>query len=406
MGRICSASSIISVLVICLSISMPGNCRPIASTTNITTKGWVDNGHGRTPPMGWSSWNSFHCNITEELIIQIANAMVFTGLADLGYKYINLDDCWGRFTRSPVQHKLEEDREKFPSGLAALGNYIHSLGLQFGIYSSAGTSTCSGSMPGSLGHEQADAYTFASWGVDYLKYDNCYNNGISPLIRYRAMSDALRATGRPIFYNICEWGDMEPALWAGELGNSWRTADDIVDNWNRMLCIADKNAMYAEYARPGAWNDPDTLEVGNGGMSHEEYKVHFSIWAISKAPLILGCDIRNLSSETWSLISNSEVIAVNQDPLGIQAKKVRNYGQRDLWAGPLSQNRFVILFVNRKTYDLEITAHWSDVGIPDDTVVLARDLWLHQDLSDILIGNFSVTVKSHSCKMFILTPHY
>ncbi|KAL9271303.1 Alpha-galactosidase 1-like protein [Drosera capensis] len=231
-------------------------------------------------------------------------------------------------TNISIWHKLEEDWEKFPSGLAALGNYIHSLGLQFGIYSSAGTSTCSGSMPGSLGHEQADAHTFASWGVDYLKYDNCYNNGISPLIR--AMSDALKATGRPIFYNICEWGDMEPALWAGELGNSWRTADDIVDNWNRMLCIADKNAMYAEYARPGAWNDPDTLEVGNGGMSHEEYKVHFSIWAISKAPLILGCDIRNLSSETWSLISNSEVIALNQDPLGIQAKKVRNYGQRDV----------------------------------------------------------------------------
>ncbi|GAB2233569.1 hypothetical protein Droror1_Dr00002795 [Drosera rotundifolia] len=352
----------------------------------------------------WSSWNHFACNIDEDLIKQTAQAMVTTGLANLGYKYINLDDCWGELGRNSLQHVLVANPVKFPSGMAALGNYIHNLGLKFGIYSSAGNYTCSGTMPGSLGHEQADANTFASWGVDYLKYDNCYNDNIHPKIRYQAMSDALQNTGRPIFYSICEWGDQQPALWAGEFGNSWRTTDDITDDWESIMCIADMNDVYAEHAGPGAWNDPDMLEVGNGGMSYDEYVVHFSIWAISKAPLIIGCDLRNMTNDTLSILSNAEVIAVNQDPLGIQARQVRNYGQRDVWAGPLSGGRTVVLFVNKKYSTEEMTAFWSDIGVSANQAVQVRDLWLHEDLNTTMTGNLTVTLLAHSCKMFILTP--
>ncbi|GAB2223300.1 hypothetical protein Droror1_Dr00017440, partial [Drosera rotundifolia] len=361
-------------------------------------------GHNHTCGARWSSWNHFQCNISEDLIKQTARALVSTGLAKLGYKYVNIDDCWGQSSRNYSQQNLAADSGKFPSGMAALGKYIHGLGLKFGIYTSAGNRTCSGSMPGSLGYEQVDATTFASWGVDYVKYDNCFNDGIDPHIRYKAMSDALRKSGRSIFYNICEWGDMQPALWASKFGNSWRTTDDIVDNWDLMLCIADKNAVYADYAKPGAWNDPDMLEVGNGGMTDDQYTVHFSIWAISKAPLIIGCDVCKITSETLAIIGNEEVIAVNQDPLGVQAKKVRNYGEKDVWAGPLSNNKVVILLVNRKDYNSTMTAYWSDIGIPTNKIAYARDLWLHSNLDTPLKGNLTVMVPPRSCKMFVLTP--
>ncbi|GAB2233570.1 hypothetical protein Droror1_Dr00002796 [Drosera rotundifolia] len=330
--------------------------------------------------------------------------MVSSGFSNLGYKYINIDDCWGHLERSAFVHLLEPNATKFPSGMAPLGDYIHSLGLKFGIYSCAGNFTCSGTMPGSLGHEEEDAKTLASWGVDYLKYDNCFNNNIHPKIRFKAMSDALKQTGRPIFYSICEWGDMQPAFWANEFGNSWRTTDDISDQWDRMLSIADKNQVYADRARPGAWNDPDMLEIGNGGMTYDEYIVHFSIWAISKAPLIIGCDLRGMSNDTLTILSNEEVISVNQDPLGIQAMHVRNYGQRYVLAGPLWKNRVVVLLVNGKDTVETMTAYWSDIGLPTNKAVLARDLWLHVNLDGTFRGNLTATLPGHSCKMFILTP--
>ncbi|KAI3880476.1 hypothetical protein MKW92_006148 [Papaver armeniacum] len=364
----------------------------------------LDNGLGSTPPMGWNSWNHFNCKIDEIIIRQTADALVSTGLAKLGYEYVNLDDCWAESARDS-EGNLVANKSTFPSGIKALADYVHSKGLKLGIYADSGRRTCTGTMPGSLNHEEQDARTFASWGIDYLKYDNCFNDDIKPTIRYPIMSRALNQTGRPIFFSICEWGDMHPALWAGDWGNSWRTTNDISNSWISMLYTADMNEVYADYAKPGGWNDPDMLEVGNAGMKFSEYVVHFSIWAISKAPLLLGCDIRNTTTETMVIIGNKEVIDVNQDLLGKQAKKVRMQGQRMIWAGPLSGNKVVVLFVNQSPRPTSMTAHWDDIGIPNNTVVEARDLWKHLTLET----NFSdklttASIAPHSCMMFILKP--
>ncbi|KAL8464893.1 hypothetical protein ACS0TY_034394 [Phlomoides rotata] len=286
-------------------------CVCIAESGHHLQRKLLQNGLGLTPQMGWNSWNHFQCNIQEKLIKETADAMVSTGLAALGYKYINLDDCWAELNRDS-KGNLVAKGSTFPSGIKALADYVHGKGLKLGIYSDAGTQTCSKQMPGSLGHEEQDAKTFASWGVDYLKYDNCNNNNISPKERYPVMAKALLNSGRPIFFSLCEWGQEDPATWAKSIGNSWRTTGDISDNWDSMTSRADLNDKWAAYAGPGGWNDPDMLEVGNGGMSTQEYRSHFSIWALAKAPLLIGCDIRSLDAVTRALLSNHEVIAVNQ----------------------------------------------------------------------------------------------
>ncbi|XP_047312492.1 alpha-galactosidase 1-like [Impatiens glandulifera] len=268
------------------------------------------NGVGLTPPMGWNSWNHFYCDINEDIIKQAADALVSSGLSELGYTYVNIDDCWAEVHRE--EGKLIAKNSTFPSGIKAIADYVHAKGLKLGIYSDAGSFTCSKKMPGSLGFEETDAKTFADWGIDYLKYDNCNNGGVKPTVRYPVMTRALMKTGRPIFLSLCEWGDMHPALWGNPVGNSWRTTGDIQDNWDSMMSRADINDYFAEHARPGGWNDPDMLHIGNGGMTLDEYKVHFSIWAISKAPLLLGCDVRNVTKDIMNIIANKEVIAVNQ----------------------------------------------------------------------------------------------
>lgn len=361
------------------------------------------NGLGTTPPMGWNSWNHFYCNINETNIKQAADELVSTGLAKLGYKYVNIDDCWAEMYRDD-KGKFVPKKSTFPSGIKALADYVHSKGLKLGIYSDAGYYTCSKTMPGSLGHEEVDAKTFASWGIDYLKYDNCNNGWIKPTVRYPVMTHALMKTGRPIYFSLCEWGDMHPALWGAPLGNSWRTTNDIADNWESMISRADQNEIYADYARPGGWNDPDMLEIGNGGMTNDEYKVHFSIWAISKAPLLIGCNLRNITKETMEILGNREVIAVNQDPLGVQAKKVRMVGGREIWAGPLSDYRVALVILNREPERTAITAEWDDIGLPSNTLVEARDLWEHKTWEKKFVGNLTVTLDSHTCKMYVLKP--
>ncbi|XP_054792803.1 alpha-galactosidase 1-like isoform X2 [Prosopis cineraria] len=332
------------------------------------------NGLGVTPPMGWNSWNHFACQIDEKVIRETADALVATGLSKLGYTYVNIDDCWAESSRDG-KGNLVAKKSTFPSGIKALADYVHSKGLKLGIYSDAGYFTCSKKMPGSLHHEEQDAKTFASWGIDYLKYDNCNNGGTRPTVRYPIMTRALLKAGRPIFFSLCEWGDLHPALWGAKVGNSWRTTNDINDSWDSMISRADMNEVYADLARPGGWNDPDMLEVGNGGMTTNEYIVHFSLWALSKAPLLLGCDVRNMTKETQMIISNQEVIAVNQDSLGVQGKKVRMEGDIEIWAGPLSKNRVVVVLLNRGPVRYSITALWDDIGIPPKSVVEARDLW-------------------------------
>ncbi|KAJ0037619.1 hypothetical protein Pint_21935 [Pistacia integerrima] len=356
---------------------------------------------GLTPPMGWNSWNHFNCNVNETIIKDAADGLVSSGLAQLGYTYVNIDDCWAEKVRDK-NGNLVARNTTFPSGIKALADYVHSRGLKLGIYSSAGFFTCSNTMPGSLGYEEQDAKTFASWGIDYLKYDNCYNDGTNPTARYPAMTRALMKAGRPIYYSLCEWGDMHPATWGFRVGNSWRTTGDISDNFDTMMNRADMNNMYADYARPGGWNDPDMLEVGNGGMTKDQYIIHFSLWAMVKSPLLLGCDLTNLTQETLEIIGNKEVIAINQDPLGVQAKKVRE--DAEIWAGPLSGYRFVALLVNRGTWSTNITAHLEDIGIPPKTKVQVRDLWEHKTLEETATMNLTASLGAYGSKMYLLTP--
>lgn len=361
----------------------------------------LENGLGRTPQMGWNSWNHFNCDINEDLIRKTADAMVSTGLAALGYRYINIDDCWGESSRDSLGN-LVPKRSTFPSGIKALADYVHGKGLKLGIYSDAGSQTCSMLMPGSLGYEEKDAKTFASWEVDYLKYDNCNNHGASPQERYTKMGKALQNSGRSIFFSLCEWGQNDPATWATGVGNSWRTTGDIKDNWASMTSCADLNDQWASYAHPGGWNDPDMLEVGNGGMTTAEYRSHFSIWALAKAPLIIGCDLRSMSRETKEILSNAEVIAVNQDKLGVQGRKVRS-GDKEVWAGPLSGGRVVVVLWNRGSSQASITASWADVRLDSSKVVDARDLWAHKTTYSVQ-REISATVDSHDVKMYVLSP--
>ncbi|KAG8373481.1 hypothetical protein BUALT_Bualt11G0028700 [Buddleja alternifolia] len=380
-------------------------CTATATESIISRRDLLGNGLASTPPMGWNSWNHFNCKIDENIIKQTADSLVSTGLSKLGYKYVNIDDCWAEISRND-KGELVPKKSTFPSGMKALADYVHSKGLKLGIYSDAGYYTCSKKMPGSLGHEEQDAKTFASWGIDYLKYDNCNNDESRPTLRYPVMTRALMKAGRPIFFSLCEWGDMHPALWGYTVGNSWRTTNDISDTWESMVSRADQNEVYADFARPGGWNDPDMLEVGNGGMTKDEYIIHFSIWAISKAPLLIGCDTRNITKDTMEIIANKEVIAVNQDKLGVQAKKVRMEGDWEVWAGPLSNYRVAVLIMNRGSWRTAITAHWDDIGIPPNTSVVARDLWEHKTLKTRFVGNLTATVDSHACKMYILKPVY
>ncbi|ONK73723.1 uncharacterized protein A4U43_C04F34590 [Asparagus officinalis] len=379
-------------------------------------RGLIENGLGRTPQMGWNSWNHFHCDINEQMIKETADAMVSTGLASLGYHYVNLDDCWAEQDRDSKGH-LAAKASTFPSGIKALADYVHDKGLKLGIYSDAGTQTCSRKMPGSLGHEDQDAKTFASWEVDYLKYDNCNNPGTSPQERYAKMSNALQNSGRKIFFSLCEWGQDDPATWAGNIGNSWRTTGDIEDNWDRYKILtfkkksynvfstsrADENDKWASYAKPGGWNDPDMLEVGNGGMTTEEYRSHFSIWALAKAPLLIGCDIRSMDNVTHEILSNSEVIAVNQDKLGVQGRKIKSDGGLEVWAGPLSGGRIAVVLWNRGSSEASITANFSDIGLKSSDTVDARDLWEHSTSSSVQ-GQITVKMGSHACKMYVLSP--
>ncbi|KAK8276577.1 hypothetical protein V6Z11_D10G209500 [Gossypium hirsutum] len=337
----------------------------------------LNNGLALTPQMGWNSWNFFACSISEDLIKETADALVSTGLADLGYVYVNIDDCWSAATRN-LKGQLVPDPKTFPSGIKALSDYVHGKGLKLGIYGDAGAFTCQ-VRPGSLFHETGDAQLFADWGVDYLKYDNCFNLGIDPKKRYPPMRDALNATGRTIFYSICEC----------------------------MTTIADINDKWASRAGPGGWNDPDMLEVGNGGMTYQEYRAHFSIWALMKAPLLIGCDVRNMTAETLEILSNKEVISVNQDSLGVQGRKVYVSGEANclqVWAGPLSGNRLVVAFWNRCSKAATITARWEVLGLESSTHVSIRDLWQHKEVKENAVASFGAKVDSHDCHMYIFTP--
>ena len=293
----------------------------------------VFNSLAQTPPMGWNSWNKFGCNVSESLLKEIADAMVTSGMKDAGYEYIVIDDCWqvGR----DEQGNIQVDSVRFPSGMKVLADYIHGKGLKLGIYSCAGSYTCQG-RPGSRGYQFQDARQYAAWGVDYLKYDWCSNEGQKAEAAYRTMSDALKASGRPIVFSICEWGENEPWTWGKGIGHLWRVTADIRDcyqckfDWGGVgvLDIIDIMAELYPYAGPGHWNDAEMLEVGNGGMTHDENITHFSMWCMLATPLMAGNDLRKMDTETREILTNKEAIAVNQDSLGQQARRVMDMGEK------------------------------------------------------------------------------
>ncbi len=315
-----------------------------------------------TPPMGWSSWNTFACDINEDLIRGIADQMVASGLRDAGYIYLNIDDCW--HGQRDVDGFIQPDPERFPSGMKALADYVHSKGLKLGIYSDAGTQTCGG-RPGSLGHEYQDALQYARWGIDYLKYDWCNTENVNPKGAYTLMANALQASGRDIVFSLCEWGDNKAYEWAEPIGHLWRTTGDVVclfdgvvdhGTWKSLgvMPIVDINEKLKAYAGPNHWNDPDMLEVGNG-MTAAEDRTHFALWCMMAAPLILGNDIRSMSVETQNLIMNPDLIAIDQDPLGIQGGRERVEDGLEYWVKPLSGERKAYCIVNRSLEPKTIT---------------------------------------------------
>jgi alpha-galactosidase len=359
----------------------------------------LDNGLAKTPPMGWNSWNKFGCNVSEKLIKEMADAVESSGMKDAGYVYIVIDDCW-QVSRDPAG-KIVADAERFPSGMKALADYIHSKGLKFGLYSDAGTGTCQG-RPGSHGYEEIDAKTYAEWGVDYLKYDWCRAENLKQQEAYATMRDALAKSGRPIVFSMCEWGTSQPWLWAENVANLWRTTGDIQDCWDckagwggmGWTFILDLQAGLEKYAGPGHWNDPDMLEVGNGGMTATEYKSHFSLWCLLASPLMAGNDIRSMTPEIKDILMNKEVIALNQDTLGIQGSKIRDDADFEVWSKPLSDGSKGVILFNRSAKKAEIKISWEELGFAKNKAGTIRDLWLHRDMGNFT-GAFSATVDPH-----------
>lgn len=357
-------------------------------------------GLAATPPMGFNNWNSTHCRaeFTEEMVKGIADLFVEKGLKDAGYQYVNLDDCWALPERD-ADGKLVPDPRRFPHGIEAVADYVHAKGLKVGIYTSAGTKTCSEiGFPGALGHEASDARQFADWGVDYLKYDNCNNQGVDARERYRTMRDALRATGRPIVYSICEWGENAPWEWASDVGHLWRTTGDISDNWSSMLTILKRNLPLATYAGPGHWNDPDMLEVGNGGMTDTEYRSHFTLWSMMAAPLLIGADLRSAPPETFEILGNEDVIALDQDPLGKQATVLATDAGRWTVVKELAGGDRAVALFNETEAPQRISTTATAVGLPQADRYLLRDLWRHRDT--YTSGTVSATVPAHGTVVY------
>jgi alpha-galactosidase len=395
----------------------------------------------RTPQMGWNNWNSFGCDVDEELLISATEKIIQYGLRDAGYQYIVLDDCWSDGRSS--DGALQANTTRFPNGMAEVADRIHDEGFRFGMYSSAGTYTCA-RYAGSLGYEQQDAQTFADWGVDYLKYDNCYNEGQSgnPLItydRYKKMSDALNSTGRQMFYSMCNWGEDYPWKWAQTVANSWRMSGDIYDSFNRpdarcpctgneeyncalagfhcsAMNILNKVSHYIDKGVPHAWNDLDALEVGNGGMTDDEYKAHFTMWAAVKSALLMGNNMDRLSARDLSILNNPAIIALNQDPLGIAAVRVWRYhvddvdkydqGEIQMWSGQLSGGDHFVALLNagNSTREMNTTADEifydaGEEGTSEESTVewTIHDLWANrmpEEVAQALIDGNSTQAAS------------
>ena len=401
-------------------MSKSARCRPLimllflaAASGAAADQRFVDrppNGLALTPPMGWNSWNRFGCDISEDIVRRQVDAMVESGLKDAGYQYFVVDDCW--HGERDAAGNIGSNPTRFPSGIRALADYVHARGLKFGIYSDVGDRTCQGK-PGSRGHEYQDALQYAAWGADFVKVDWCNADSLEARAAYETIGDALRAAGRPMVYSICEWGTHQPWLWAASVGgNLWRTTSDIYDGWigkkhndewYGVLDILDLQAGLESYAGPGHWNDPDMLEVGNGAMTDDQYRAHFSLWAILAAPLMAGNDLTSMSAVTRDILMNREVIAVDQDRLGIQGHRASRSADAEVWVRPLADGSFAAVLLNRGSSRRAIAVRWSDLGLPDGTTIKVRDLWQHRELRHARVG-LTLEVAPTAAVMLRLTP--
>ena len=368
----------------------------------------LDNGLALTPPMGWNSWNKFGCNVSEQLVRGAADSIVRTGMKEAGYEYVVIDDCW-QVSRDD-NGNIIVDATRFPAGMKVVADYIHSKGLKLGIYSDAGRATCQ-NRPGSRGYEYQDARQYAAWGVDYLKYDWCNHDTQDSQSSYETMRDALKKSGRPIVFSICDWGSTKPWLWAGPVGNLWRSTGDILAKWDDkekwggsgVVQILDLQDGIESYAGPGHWNDPDMLEVGNEGLSDTEARSHFSMWCLMAAPLMAGNDLEHMSDATLATLTNKEVIAVDQDPLGNQAKRVKKEQGLDVWVKQMKDGSRAVGLLNRSASESQITVHWTDLGYPQSLKAKVRDLWAHSEVG-IHTGSYSATVPSHGVVVITVIP--
>jgi alpha-galactosidase len=360
-----------------------------------------DNGLARTPPMGWNSWNKFALNINETIIKKVADSIVAKGLKDAGYTYVIIDDGWS--AGRDKNGILLADKSKFPSGMKALADYVHSKGLKLGMYTDVGDKTCGG-YAGSLNYEKLDATTFAGWGVDYLKEDWCNTTGLDAQTQYKIMSDALIASGRPILFSLCEWGLSSPWQWAKGVGNMWRATADIADCWDctagnllGWTVILEQSVNLSPYAGPGHWNDPDMLEVGNSGLTLNESRSHFSMWCMLAAPLIAGNDITTMDNSIKDILTAPEIVAIDQDSLGVQATMIRNAGSLQVWQKPLKDGSIAVSLLNLSATDNSMLVTWNDIGLVAGNATV-RDLWSRTDLG-IYKDTFKITVPTHGVVM-------
>jgi alpha-galactosidase len=373
-----------------------------------------------TPPMGWNSWNTFQTKINEQLVRDMADQYVSSGMRDAGYKYLVLDDGWMAMERDK-NGSLIADPKKFPNGMKAVADYVHSKGLKFGIYNCAGDKTCAG-YPGTRGHEYEDARLYASWGVDFLKYDWCNTDSLNAREAYITMARALQATGRPILFSLCEWGNHQPWIWADGVGEMYRATGDITANFDKdkrmgswtalsVMTILDKQPAIRKYNGPNHWNDPDMLEVGNG-MSVGEDRAHFSLWCMLAAPLIAGNDLRKMNAQAKSILTNKEAIAVNQDALGVSAYRYSVADGLEVWIKPLSNNNWAVCFLNRANEPKQVNHVWAQQAINDiqtklsadfgKTTYKVRDIWAAKDIGNTKKA-FKQTIPAHDAVMLTLT---
>lgn len=402
----------------------------------------VDNGVARTPPMGWNSWNTFRCDVSAELIKNTADAIVQLGLRDLGYRYVNIDDCWQASERDAQGHVVP-DPNKFPQGMKDVADYVHQKGLYLGIYTDAGNRTCAG-YPGSWGHEQLDAQDYASWGIDFVKEDWCYmetcivEEGCPVPVphetaydAYRKMGEALNSTGRPVVFSLCSWGHGDAQVWGEGIGNMWRTNRDLFDVWEfgldtnvptygtSIMQAVRGQAMMWKFAGPGAFNDPDMLVVGLDGMTlpedpsvvigklnKDEERSHFALWCIMAAPLLVGADVRNLSDAALTILRAKEVIAIDQDPLGIQGRIIQEEEGFQIWRKPLSNNKWAFLMLNTGDHMRDITLSFHG-AVPSNTFACEsrsahlRDPWQEKDIGTYRESFTAKHVPPHGHKLLV-----